>query len=213
MNDNQKNSFYDEDDDDEIHNPILYDIEGSPFSRTHANSEVSSCLSAIRGFEDENNKTDLQAILSLLQSKSKQQQQQQQHTQQQMIINNNNDYNFTPPIKLPAANKQQNNYYSTISSELYCDENTPSNFSSQSDLSIPSLIKQEINHNNNNNNFDALFKRMSFINNGNNQHQQMIVNDLHAIIGSKKNIILGGDFNYIEDREHDKNNSRLWKNM
>ena len=45
------------------------------------------------------------------------------------------------------------------------------------------------------------------------ENQCEFVNDLHTIIGSKKNIILGGDFNYIEDREHDKSNNKKWKNF
>jgi exonuclease III len=45
------------------------------------------------------------------------------------------------------------------------------------------------------------------------ENQCEFVNDLHAIIGSKKNIILGGDFNYIEDRDHDKKNTKKWNNL
>jgi exonuclease III len=35
------------------------------------------------------------------------------------------------------------------------------------------------------------------------ENQCEFVKDLHAIIKSKKNIFLGGDFNYIKDRDHD----------
>jgi hypothetical protein len=40
-----------------------------------------------------------------------------------------------------------------------------------------------------------------------------LLKNLHAIIGSKKNIILGGDFNYIEDRNYDKKNTKKWNNL
>ena len=44
-------------------------------------------------------------------------------------------------------------------------------------------------------------------------NQCEFVQELHTILGSKKNIILGGDFNYIEDREYEKNNNKMWKNF
>ena len=37
------------------------------------------------------------------------------------------------------------------------------------------------------------------------------IQNLYTYLSSKKNIILGGDFNYIEDREYEKKNNTYWK--
>jgi len=39
------------------------------------------------------------------------------------------------------------------------------------------------------------------------------IQTLYTYLSSKKNIILGGDFNYIEDREYEKKNNTYWKDF
>jgi hypothetical protein len=42
-------------------------------------------------------------------------------------------------------------------------------------------------------------------------NQCEFIQNLCTLLNSKKNIFLGGDFNYIEDREYERNNNKLWK--
>ena len=94
---------------------------------------------------------------------------------QQMNTNNQmqqQSYYFSNnmPTSPPLTQQQQQQQPLCVDiPKLYCDEYTPSNISPQSgmsDLSVPSLIKQDIQTQksqfNCNTNFDALFKRMSF---------------------------------------------------
>ena len=42
-------------------------------------------------------------------------------------------------------------------------------------------------------------------------NQCEFIQNLYTLLSSKKNIFTGGDFNYIEDREYERNNNKLWK--
>ena len=37
------------------------------------------------------------------------------------------------------------------------------------------------------------------------------IQNLYSLLSSKKNLFLGGDFNFVEDREYERNNNNLWK--
>ena len=157
---------------------------------------------------------DIAAILSLLQTRTKEKQQQQQQQYQQMLNFNTLSFtppiklpaSTSKSISNKSDQQQQSDFYYSNNSlqkqpaahepslplsieipKLYCDENTPSNISPQSamsELSVPSLIKQETSQTqfqkSQFNNFDALFKRMSF-NANNNVNNNKQKDDLEVV--------------------------------
>ena len=65
----------------------------------------------------------------------------------------------------------------------------------------------EVNFENTNLNFINIYAPNS------STSQCEFIQTLYTYLSSKKNIIIGGDFNYIEDREYEKKNNTYWKDF
>jgi hypothetical protein len=154
----EKNSFYCKSNSSMV-DVTKYNVEDSPW-RTEQNSANASNLSAPTFDDEHSERGELNAIFSLLKTRTKTNLTAtlttntiDQHNGPLVSSAKSKHLTFTPPVKLAAIkeapNFAQHQHYTTQLDDmpkLYCDENTPGNispYSSMSELSVPSLIKHD----------------------------------------------------------------------